>query len=104
MTAASIYAAANDKQLQDRVQAIAHKELVYNQNLQATAYGTQLRQGVNSIMPLMWPIAADQEAQYEAALVAGRGAPGHDADVITDGAILSGVISFWPYAEGETPP
>ena len=58
--------------------------------------------GVN-VMPLMWPIAADQEAQYEAALQAGRGAPGHDTDIITDAALLSGVKSFWP-ADPETPP
>lgn len=97
MTASSINQAANDKQLQDRVLAISQKELVYNQDLRATTYGKQMLQGQYiNIMPLMWPLAADQEEQYYAALVAGRGAPGHDTDIITDEAILSAVISFWP--------
>jgi hypothetical protein len=104
MTAASIYQAANDPQLQNRVMSIAQKEIVYNTHLAGTAFGQQLQAGFTNVMPLMWPIAADQENAYAAALQAGRGAPGHDRDIITDEAILSGVISFWPYAEGEGPP
>jgi hypothetical protein len=90
VSASSINRAANDPQLQARVLAIAQKEMVYNAELAATQFGTGI------IMPLMWPIAADQEEQYETALMAGRGAPGHDTDIITDQALLSGVISFWP--------
>lgn len=105
MTAASINLCANDKQLQDRVLATAQKELVYNTALQDTVYGKQLRQGqfTVNIMQLMWPLAADQEQEYLDALLAGRGAPGHDADIISDEAILSAVISFWPKDPEITP-
>jgi hypothetical protein len=96
VSASSINRAANDPQLQARVLAIAQKEMVYNAELAATQFGESLRRGTGLIMPLMWPIAADQEEQYETALMAGRGAPGHDTDIITDQALLSGVISFWP--------
>ena len=96
MTAASINKAANDPELQARVMATAQKELVYNTAFKATVYGQQLLTGYGNVMPLMWPLAADQEEQYAAALEAGRGAPGHDTDIITDEAILSAVISFWP--------
>ena len=104
MTAASINAAANDPQLQARVLAMARKEMVFNEALADTEFGTRLASGMYSVMELMWPIAVDTEAAYESALQAGRGAPGHDADIITDGAITSAVIAHWPYAEGETPP
>lgn len=103
MSAWTINLCANDAQLQARVLATAQKELVYNTALQDTIYGKQLRQGsYTNVMALMWPLAADQEAQYQAALQAGRGAPGHDVDIITDEAILSAVISFWP-ADPEPP-
>jgi hypothetical protein len=96
VSASSINRAANDPQLQARVLAIAQKEMVYNAALAESQFGQSLRRGTGIIMPLMWPIAADQEEQYETALAAGRGAPGHDTDIITDQALLSGVISFWP--------
>jgi hypothetical protein len=102
MTAASINQAANDPQLQARVLATAQKELVYNEALKATQYGQRLLSGQTIIMELMWPLAADQEQQYATALAAGRGAPGHDVDIISDQAILSAVISFWP-ADQEPP-
>jgi hypothetical protein len=106
MSASSINRAANDQQLQARVMAIAQKEMVYNTDLAESQYGQSLRNGFGTanIMPLMWPIAADQETQYEAALQAGRGAPGHDTDIITDQALLSGVISFWPPDPPTLPP
>jgi hypothetical protein len=105
VTAASINMCANDAQLQARVLATAQKELVYNTNLQNTAYGKQLREGMfTNVMVLMWPLAADQEQEYYDALVAGRGAPGHDRDIISDEAILSAVISFWPPDPEVTPP
>jgi len=104
MTAASINRCANDTQLQARVLAIAQKEMMYNTELQETQFGRQLRQGMASVMALMWPLAADQEAAYFAALQAGRGAPGHDIDIISDDSILSAVISFWPKDIPMTPP
>lgn len=104
MTAASINQCANDAQLQVRVLALAQKELVYNQDLQATQYGKQMRSGMANVMPLMWPLAADQEQEYLTAMTNGRGAPGHDVDIISDEAILSAVISFWPKDPVTTPP
>jgi hypothetical protein len=100
MTMASINQAANDYQLQARVLAAAQKEMVYNDELANTNYGRSLRSGGGNIMTLMWPLAANQEQQYADALAAGRGAPGHDSDIISDDAILSAIISFWP----EDPP
>jgi hypothetical protein len=104
MSAASISRAANDPQLRDRVLAMANKEVIFNADLAATAYGGELARGNPNVAPLMFPVAVDTEAAYEAALQAGRGAPGHDADVITDGALTSAIVAHWPYAEGEAPP
>lgn len=99
MSAASINRAANDAELQARVIAMAHKEMLANSALADTEYGRQLAAGIAGIMTLMWPIAVDTEAAYEAALQAGRGAPGHDADIITDGAITAAINVHWPMDE-----
>jgi hypothetical protein len=100
MSATSISRAANDPQLQARVLAMAHREIVFNPTLADTAFGRQLSAGTASVAPLMYPIAVDTEAAYEAALVNGRGAPGHDTDVITDAALVSAINAHWP----EDPP
>ena len=103
MTMSSISRAANDPQLQDRVLAAAQREIIFNAELAATMYGRQLTAGVNSVTPLMYPVAVDTEAAYETAINSGRGAPGYDLDIITDAAITSAVVAHWPYAEGEGP-
>ena len=103
MSAVSISRAASDPQLQARVLAMAHREIMYSDELANTTYGKQLIQGFNNVMPLMYPVAVDTEAAYETALNAGRGAPGHDSDVITDAALTSAISAHWPYAEGEAP-
>jgi hypothetical protein len=104
VSAASIARAANDPEFQARVQALAQKEIVFNAALGETEYGKQLRQGFINILPLAWPVAVDTEAAYEAALVSGRGAPGHDTDVIPDASITSAIVAHWPYVNGEAPP
>jgi hypothetical protein len=104
MTAATIYRAANDKQLQDRVMALASKEILYDAALADTAYGKQVAQGFPNLMPLMYPVAVDTEAAYETAVNSGRGAPGHDLDVIPDANLTSAIVAHWPYADGEAPP
>lgn len=104
MTAASIARAANDEQLKARVQAMASKEILYNADLAATAYGQDVAGGFPNLAKLMWPVAVDTEAAYETAVNSGRGAPGHDVDVIPDAAITSAVVAHWPYADGEAPP
>ena len=96
MTMATINRAANDPQLQARVMAAAQKEIVFNEDLASTDFGRQLAAGVVNVMPLMWRVAIDTEAAYEAALLADRAAPGHDKDVITDGQITAAVAAGWP--------
>jgi len=103
MSAASIARAAGDPDLAARVQALAQKEILFNDDLANTAFGKQLRTGTINVQPLMWPVAVDNEAAYETAVNSGRGAPGHDVDIITDAAITSAINAHWPYAEGETP-
>lgn len=96
MSAASMNQAANDQQLQARVTAMAHKEILFNGDLADTTYGKALSSGMANIMVLMWPVAVDTEAAYESALLAGRGAPGHDADIITDAALTAAINAHWP--------
>lgn len=103
MSFSSISRAATDPQLMARVTSAVHKELLYSEALASTDFGKRVQSGVATVQPLMWPVAVDTEAAYETALLAGRGAPGHDTDIITDGAITSAVIAHWPYAEGEEP-
>jgi hypothetical protein len=80
---------------------MAHKELLYDEEKANSTYGKQLTQ--IGVEPLMYPIAVDTEAAYEAAIQAGRGSPGHDLDIITDGALTSSINAHWPWAEGEGP-
>jgi hypothetical protein len=96
MTLASITQAANDEQLRKRVEACAQKEARSNPNLSKTNFANSLIQGYGNIQPLMWPVATATEAAYYAALQTGRGAPGHDTDIITDTDILSAVQANWP--------
>ena len=95
MSHASIAQAAQDPDLIARVNAAAHREMIFNEELANTQFGKNLAIGATAA-PLMWPVAVDTEAAYEAALVAGRGAPGHDTDVITDAALTSAIVAHWP--------
>jgi hypothetical protein len=101
MTAASIARAAADPELQARVMAMAQKEILFNEDLANTDFGQQLARGFGSVQPLMWSIAVDTEAAYETAINSGRGAPGHDVDIITDAALTSAINAHWP---PDTPP
>lgn len=96
MSASSINRAANDEQLKSRVLALAQKEALLNPAFGGTDYGRQLQGGLISVQPLIWGVAVDTEAAYESALVAGRGAPGFDTDIITDAAITASIQSHWP--------
>ena len=101
MTASSISRAANDPELRARVLAMAHKEALADPAKADSTYGRQLNQiGVD---PLMYPVAVDTEAAYETAVNSGRGAPGHDLDIITDAALTAAINVHWPWAEGEEP-
>jgi hypothetical protein len=101
MSFATIARAAVDQQLIDRVTASAYQAMMEDPDKIDTVFGQALVNppvgfGNNPVAPLMWPVAVDSEAAYEAALVAGRGAPGHDTDIITDEAIHASVTGNWP--------
>ena len=96
MTLASVYAASQDSQLRARVEASANQEARNNDNLKDTAYAKALQNGTQSVQPLMWGVAVATEAAYFGALQNGRGAPGHDSDIITDGDITAAVVANWP--------
>ena len=95
MSANSIAMAAVDSDLIRRVSALAQKELIYDETKANSSYGRMI---ANGGMPnqLVWAVAVATEAAYESALVSGRGAPGHDSDVITDGDITSAIVANWP--------
>lgn len=103
MSAASISRAASDPELRARVLAMAHKEAMFDENKANSTYGKSLLAGVTGVDPLMFPVAVDTEAAYETAVNAGRGAPGHDSDVITDAALTAAIGAHWPWADGEEP-
>ena len=83
---------------------MAHKEMMFDELKADSTYGKNLAAGTASIEVLMYPVAVDTEAAYEAALQAGRGAPGNDSDIITDGALTSSIGAHWPFDEPETEP
>lgn len=105
MSFSSITRAANDPQLIDRVNAAAHKIVLTDATKADTVFGQQLLSGGmgNSVQALMYPVAIDTEAAYEAALLNLRGAPGFDKDIITDAAITASVNTHWPMAKQPTP-
>jgi hypothetical protein len=96
MSASSISRAAQDPELLARVNAVAHQEAQNNPELSETQFAARLRQGMTDASPLMWAVAVDTEAPYETALQSGRGAPGHDVDIITDAQITASVQANWP--------
>jgi hypothetical protein len=103
MTMASISQAANDPQLQARVLAAAQREIIFNEELANTDYGKRLAMGGADVMPLMYRVAVDTEDAYATALAAGRGAPGHDADIVTDAQITAAIVAGWPPEQPLTP-
>jgi len=96
MSATSISRAAADRDLKARVDAVVHQEAMNNATVHDSEYAVMLRQGMTDGQPLMWPVAVATEAAYESAMASGRGAPGHDADVITDADITAAVQANWP--------
>lgn len=97
MSYSTITQATRDQDLLDRVIAAVAKEANDNPDLMATDFGAFARSNpLQAGNQLMYPIAIDTEAAYASALAAGRGAPGHDSDVITDEALLASVQANWP--------
>ncbi len=96
MSAVTISRAAADMQLQQRIIAAANKEIIFNEELADTWFGKQIRGGMAQWTSLYWAVAVETEAAYEGALLQQRGAPGFDADIITDAALTSAVVANWP--------
>ncbi len=96
MSASSIARAAADQQLQARIIAEANKEVIFNEALAATWFGQRILQGMAVWQPLYWGVAVETELAYETAVNSGRGAPGHDQDIITDAALTSAITANWP--------
>jgi len=103
MTASSISRAAQDPALQARVLAMAHRELMFDEDKATSSFGKMLAAGQANASTLMYPVAVDTEAAYETAVNSGRGAPGHDLDIITDAALTSAINAHWPWGPDEGP-
>jgi hypothetical protein len=102
MSLNSIAQAAVDSDLQVRIQACANQEAHGNPDLQTTDFAKRIFGGYANYTSLFWGVAASVSAEYEAGLLSGRGAPGHDQDVVPDAAILSAVVANWPPNEVTT--
>jgi len=97
MSLSTINQAANDEELLVRVEAAAWKEAVSNPTFGNTLFGAQVLSGSGPIRSVFgYPIAIDNEAAYESAVVGGNPSPGDDPAVITDGAITAGIQAHWP--------
>lgn len=96
--------AAQDPDLQTRIQAAAYDQAVNNANLEKTQFAFQVRSGYANFTSLYWTVGNAVDQEYEAGILAGRGAPGHDPDVVTDGAILAAVVVNWPPDPEPAPP
>ena len=88
--------AANDPDLQTRIQAAAYGEALNNPALRDTVFGQQVRNGYANLQPMYWAVAQAAQVEYETGINNGRGSPGHDDDVVSDGQITSAVVANWP--------
>jgi hypothetical protein len=96
MSQTTVARAANDVDLQKRVQASVYSEAIGNQDLADTDFARMVKQGYANLTALYWAVADAVEAAYENGILVGRGSPGHDIDVVTDAAITSAVVANWP--------
>jgi hypothetical protein len=96
--------AANDPDLQSRVAAAVFSEAIGNPELQDTFFARNVLTGAANFTSMYWAVADAVDQAYEAGLNAGRGSPGHDPDVVTDGAITSAVVANWPPDPEPIPP
>ena len=88
--------AANDPDLQARIMSAVYSEAANNPDLKGTQFAQQVRGGYAPMTGMYWGVANSVGAAYEAGLLNGRGAPGHDVDVITDADITAAVVANWP--------
>jgi hypothetical protein len=97
MSYLTVAQSTNDADLQRRVMAACAQEGWNSAELGPTAFGKLAREDpAGAMLQIVWPVAIDNAAAYESALLAGNPAPGADPAVITDAAILAGVQAHWP--------
>ena len=97
MSLTTIHQAANDRALQDRTTAGVWQEAISNPTYGDTAFGQQVLTGTAPItMTFSYPVAVDNAAAYESAIVAGNPNPGGDPSVITDANITAAIQAHWP--------
>ena len=96
MSQTTINQAANDVDLQVRVQSAAYAEAFNNPELVDNQFADSVRRGYGQFNGLYYAVAVSTETAYETGILNGRGAPGHDDDVITDADIVAAVQAHWP--------
>ena len=96
MSQSTVARAANDVDLQQRVTAAVYSEAIANVDLKDTQFASIVKQGFANMTGMYWAVADAVDAQYETGVQLGRGSPGYDPDVVTDGAITSAVVANWP--------
>jgi len=104
MSQNTVARAANDPDLQKRVQAAAYSEAIANPELSDTQFATALMNGFANMNGLYWAVADAVDLEYETGINNGRGSPGYDDDVVSDGAITSAVVANWPPDAVTAPP
>jgi hypothetical protein len=93
----SVAQAAADPDLQVRITASINAEAINNVDLKDTQFAKQVKSGYPPPYTAMyWAVASAVQVAYETGVNSGRGSPGHDADVVTDGSITSAVVANWP--------
>lgn len=96
MSQTTIHLAANDPELQARIQACVNAEAIGNPEVEDSAFTKEVLRGYANLTPMYWAVAVETEAAYAGGILNGRGSPGHDQDVVTDEQILSAVKIHWP--------
>jgi hypothetical protein len=96
MSLNTVARAANDPDLQKRVQASIYSEAIGNPDLHATQYAAQVRGGFAPMAGFYWAVADAVEVEYETGINNHRGSPGYDPDVVNDAQITSAVVANWP--------
>lgn len=104
MSTNSIARAAKDQDLRDRITAAANHLVQNDPMFGQTEFGYKLLNGFTSVDGLVWQVAVAVEAEYEYAIMQGRGAPGHDIDIITEDQLNAAVKAHWPPNAYVAPP
>lgn len=91
----TVYVAFNDPELRSRIDSSVWQEAFAKAGTNEFADKVIATTAV-VFSPFYWRVAIDNATAYETALRSGRGAPGHDTDVITDANISAAVGAAWP--------